>query len=56
VASRYGRVKKALFLAVKAVLRSRRGPLRAESRMPEPGTTQALALPAVSPVRSDRSA
>jgi hypothetical protein len=49
-------VKKAGFSAQNATPRKRGATLQAESSLPEAGTRQALAPPAASPARSERSA
>jgi hypothetical protein len=56
VALRHERVKKGRLSAQNAMVRTRGATLRAESSLPEPGTRQALAPPAASPARSERSA
>jgi hypothetical protein len=56
VALQHERVKKAGFSAQITTPRSRGATLHAESSLPEAGTRQALAPPAASPARSERSA
>jgi hypothetical protein len=56
VALQHEGVKKGGFSAQNAMRRDHRNALRTESSMPEAGTRQALAPPAASPARSDRSA
>jgi hypothetical protein len=56
VALHHEGVKKGSASAQNAMVRNRGATLRAESSLPEPGTRQALAPPAASPARSERSA